>query len=65
MDFEHGLLMGFIGCTSTVVGFLIAYYFANRNFQKSQQKNKKLSSVEESLRQLNETPGSKAGDDCQ
>ena len=57
--------MGFIGCSATVIGFLIAFYVANRNFKKSQEKNKPLSSVEQSLKTLNEIPGSKAGDDCQ
>ena len=65
MNWQNGLLMGFIGCTATVVGFLIAFYVANRNFKKSQEKNKPLSSVEQSLKTLNEIPGSKAGDDCQ
>ena len=57
--------MGFIGCSATVIGFLIAFYVANRNFKKLQEKNKPLTSVEKSLKDLQEIPGSKAGDDCQ
>jgi len=55
----------FIGCTLTVIGFLIAFMIASRVIHKQNKKNRPLSSVEESLRQLNDGPGSKAGDDCQ
>ena len=65
MSWQDGLLMGIIGCTATVVGFLIAFYVANRNFKKSQEKSKPLTSVEKSLKDLQDIPGSKAGDDCQ
>ena len=65
MDFEHGLALFFIGCTLTVIGFLIAFMIASRVIHKQNKKNRPLSSVEESLRQLNDGPGSKAGDDCQ
>ena len=57
MSWQDGLLMGIIGCTPTVVGFLIAFYVANRNFKKSQEKNKPLSSVEQSLKNLRELNG--------
>ena len=53
MDFEHGLLMFFIGCTVTVIGFLIAYLVANRHHRKMNKKKRPLTSVEESLRNLN------------
>ena len=65
MDFEHGLLMGFIGISLTIVGFTIAYAVANYYYKKDNKKNRPLTSVEQSLKNLNETPGSKAGDDCQ
>ena len=31
MDLAHGLLLGFIGCTLTVVGFFIAYIIYERS----------------------------------
>ena len=30
LDFEHGLLLGIIGCTVTIVGFFIAFLIANK-----------------------------------
>ena len=65
MDFESGLLMFFIGCTLTVIGFLIAFTIASRIVNKQNKKNRPLSSVEQSLKNLRDIPGSKAGDDCQ
>ena len=65
MTLEHGLIMFFMGGTITVIGFLIAFMIASRVIHKQNKKNRPLSSVEESLRQLNDGPGSKAGDDCQ
>ena len=53
MDFEHGLLMFFIGCTVTIIGFTIAYLVANYYFKKDNKKKRPLTSVEESLRKLN------------
>ncbi len=53
MDFQHGLLMGFLGCTITLIGFTIAYLVANYNYKKEIKKKRPLSSVEESLRSLN------------
>ena len=53
MDFQHGLLMGFIGCTVTFIGFTIAYLVANYHYKKDIKKKRPLSSVEESLRSLN------------
>lgn len=53
MDFQHGLLMGFIGCTVTFIGFTIAYLVANYHHKKEIKKKRPLSSVEESLRSLN------------
>ena len=65
MTWEHGLMMFFIGCTITVIGFLIAFMVASRAVHKANKKNRPLSSVEQSLKDLREMPGSKAGDDCQ
>ena len=65
MNFEYGLAMFFIGCTLTVIGFFIAFTVASRVVHKENKKNRPLSSVEQSLKNLREMPGSKAGDDCQ
>ena len=65
MNFEYGLAMFFIGCTLTFIGFLIAFMVASRVVHKANKKNRPLSSVEQSLKDLREMPGSKAGDDCQ
>ena len=54
MDLEHGLLLGFIGCTVTVVGFTIAYMIANYHYKKENKKNEPLTSVQQSLKHLNE-----------
>ena len=53
MDLQSGLLMGFIGCTVTFIGFTIAYLVANYHYKKDIKKKRPLSSVEESLRSLN------------
>ena len=53
MDFQYGLLMGFIGCTVTFVGFTIAYLIANYHYKKDIKKKRPLTSVEQSLRNLN------------
>ena len=47
MDFQSGLLMFFIGCTVTIIGFTI------ENYHFKEIRKKALSSVEESLRSLN------------
>ena len=51
MDFEHGLLMFFMGMTITIIGFLIAFIVINRVHKKSIKKP--LTSVEKSLQDLN------------
>jgi hypothetical protein len=53
MNWQDGLLMGFIGCTVTIIGFTIAYLVANYHFKKDNKKKRPLTSVEESLRKLN------------
>ena len=57
MDFEHGLAMVFIGCTLTVIGFLIAFMIASRVVHKENKKNRPLSSVEQSLKELRSLNG--------
>ena len=54
-----------MGGTITVIGFLIAFMIASRVIHKQNKKNRPLSSVEQSLKNLRDIPGSKAGDDCQ
>ena len=51
MDIAHGILLGFIGITLTVIGFSIAFYFANKEIEKN--KKRPLTSVEQSLEDLN------------
>ena len=57
MDFEHGLALFFIGCTLTVIGFLIAFMIANYYYKKENKKREPLSSVEQSLKSLRELNG--------
>jgi len=38
MDIEHGLLLGFLGCTVTFVGFFITFLIINHNKKKELQK---------------------------
>ena len=57
MDFEHGLAMFFIGCTLTVIGFLIAFMIESRVVHKENKKNRPLSSVEQSLKELRSLNG--------
>ena len=65
MDLQHGVLFAIIGCTATLMGFFIAFLIINYNMKKDKKKKEPLSSVEQSLKNLNDMPGSKAGDDCQ
>ena len=37
MDFEHGLLMGILGCLATFVGFFIVFLVINYNKKKEEQ----------------------------
>ena len=57
MDLEHGLLLGFIGCTVTIVGFTIAYMIAMYHYKKENKKKEPLSSVEQSLKNLRDMDG--------
>ena len=57
MDLEHGLIMFFMGGIITVIGFLIAFTIASRVIHKESKKNRPLSSVEQSLKNLRELNG--------
>ena len=59
MDLEHGLLLGFIGCTFTVIGFFITYIVAIKVVFK--KKNKLTNALDDLNKDM---PGWK-GDDCQ
>ena len=48
MTWEHGLMMFFIGCTITVIGFLIAFMVASRVVHKANKKNDQLINSEKS-----------------
>ena len=50
MDFEHGILLFFIGCTLTVIGFYIALSIGSRTVKPKE----KLTSVQQSLKDLRE-----------
>ena len=41
MNIAEGLLMGFIGCTVTFIGFFIAFLCINHNKKKQLKKSKK------------------------
>ncbi len=60
MTVEHGLLMGFIGCSVTFISFFIAYLIANRNHMKIYKKKAKTP-MDDLMKDM---PGWKA-DDCQ
>ena len=60
MDFEHGFLMFFMGCSITFIGFFIAYMVASNVVMKKEPKE--LSEVEKSLKNLRYGT---YGDDCQ
>ena len=41
MDFQHGILFFFIGCTVTLLGFFIAFLVINYIKRKEEQRIKK------------------------
>ncbi len=47
MTLTDGLLMGFLGCSITIIGFFIAYMIANKD-----KKTKKQIEDEERLRKI-------------
>ena len=63
LDLQSGLLMGFLGCTITFVGFFIAFLVINYN--QRQKTKKKVNEKHPMYDLMKDMPGSKAGDDCQ
>ena len=41
MDFQHGIMFFFIGCTCTIIGFFIAFLVINYNKKKEEERIKK------------------------
>ena len=41
MDLQYGLLLGFLGCTATFVGFFIAFLIINYNKKKEEERIKR------------------------
>ena len=62
-DLQHGLLMFFIGCSITIIGFFIAYLVAFKNYENAIHKTKRKPNPIDDL--IKNMPGSKQGDDCQ
>ena len=56
MDLAHGILMFFIGCSITLIGFFIAFLVIRYNITKEYKKE--LTEVEKSIKELH-------GQDCQ
>ena len=56
MDFTHGILMFFMGCSITLIGFFIAFLVIRYNLSKEMKKE--LTEVQKSIKHLH-------GDDCQ
>tara|TARA_X000001382_G_scaffold9299_1_gene6614 strand:- start:122 stop:298 length:177 start_codon:yes stop_codon:yes gene_type:complete len=42
MDLQHGLLMGFLGCVTTAVGFFMAFLLINYNRKKELKRLKDI-----------------------
>ena len=57
MTLEHGLLMGFIGCSVTFIGFFIAYMMASKHVMKK-NKPKEKGPVSDLMKTI-------YGEDCQ
>lgn len=58
MNLEHGILLMFIGMALSVIVLFIAYYFGSK-----EKKKEKLTSVQQSLNDLNRRNGQ--GDDTE
>lgn len=41
MTLEHGILLGFIGCSVTFIGFFIAYLVASKHVMKKNKPKEK------------------------
>ena len=48
MDIGHGILLGSIGCTLTIIGFAIALYIGS----KQNKPEEKLTTVQQSFKDL-------------
>ena len=62
MNFEHGLLMFFMGMTITIIGFFIAFLVINYNHKTEKKKLKKDTGP---LADLRKAMHNTYGDDCQ
>jgi len=56
MDLTHGILMFFIGCSITLIGFFIAFLVIRYNISKEYKRE--LTEAEKSIKELH-------GQDCQ
>ena len=56
MDLTHGILMFFIGCSITLIGFFIAFLVIRYNISKEYKEE--LTEVQKSIKELH-------GQDCQ
>ena len=63
LDLQSGLLMGFLGCTITFVGFFIAFLVINYN--QRQETKKKVNGKHPMYDLMKNMPGVRYGDDCQ
>ena len=63
MDFTHGILMFFIGCSITFIGFFIAFLIVNHN--QRVEARKKIRENHPMYDLMKDMPGVKYGDDCQ
>ena len=55
--------MFLIGCSTTIIGFFIAYLVAFKNYENAIHKTKRKPGPLDDL--MKNMPGSKQGDDCQ
>ena len=62
-DLQYGLLMFFIGCSITIIGFFIAYMVAFKNYEDEIHKTKRKPGPLDDL--MKNMPGVRYGDDCQ
>tara|TARA_Y100001937_G_scaffold10105_1_gene12397 strand:- start:229 stop:417 length:189 start_codon:yes stop_codon:yes gene_type:complete len=62
MDLTHGILMFFMGCSITLIGFFIAFLVIRYNLSKEMKKE--LTEVQKSIRDL-KSDEKQYGEDCQ
>ena len=65
MDLQHGILMFFIGCSITIIGFFIAYTIAMNAHNKLHQSKKIIKGPLDDLNKNMPRKYEKYGDDCQ